>query len=91
MLHAHTHPQAYVSYFATLLGKPLPDLTFGINNSFQYKGFGLDIFFIGVRGMETLNNNILESLFLINFERNRIVEHYLDRWTPGNTWQGRCY
>ena len=67
-----------------VLGKPLPDLTFGINNSFRYKGFGLDIFFIGVRGIEALNNNILESLFPINFDRNRISEHYLNRWTPGN-------
>ena len=76
--------RAITSDDRVVLGKPLPDLTFGINNSFQYKGFGLDIFFIGVRGIEALNNNILESLFPINFERNRIAEHYLNRWTPAN-------
>jgi len=68
-----------------VLGKPLPDLTYGINNSFKYKGLGLDIFFIGVSGIEALNNNVLESLYPINFDRNRIAENYLDRWTPTNT------
>ncbi|MEO1009765.1 MAG: TonB-dependent receptor [Bacteroidota bacterium] len=68
-----------------VLGKPLPDLTYGINNSFRYKGLGLDVLFIGVSGIEALNNNVLESLYPINFDRNRIAEHYLDRWTPTNT------
>jgi TonB-linked SusC/RagA family outer membrane protein len=68
-----------------VLGKPLPDLTYGINNSFRYKGWGLDVLFIGVSGIEALNNNVLESLYPINFDRNRIAVHYQDRWTPENT------
>ncbi|MFS4418790.1 SusC/RagA family TonB-linked outer membrane protein [Maribacter sp. 2307ULW6-5] len=67
-----------------VLGKPLPDLTYGINNRFEYKGIGLDVLFIGVSGIEALNNNVLESLYPINFDRNRIAEQYLDRWTPNN-------
>lgn len=67
-----------------ILGDPFPDYTIGFSNSFQYKGFGLDIQLNAVQGIEALDANIIESLYPINFNRNRIASHYLDRWTPDN-------
>ncbi|MFW5872651.1 MAG: SusC/RagA family TonB-linked outer membrane protein, partial [bacterium] len=67
-----------------VLGDPFPDFTFSLNNSFSYKNFNLEIYLMGVQGIETLNNNILESLKPINFDRNILTEHYLNRWTPEN-------
>ncbi len=67
-----------------ILGSPFPKLIVGLNNSFSYKGFDLNVLFTGVQGVSSLDNNIVESLYPINFERNRIAEHYIDRWTPNN-------
>jgi hypothetical protein len=67
-----------------VLGDPFPDLTFSLNNSFSYKNFNLEIYIMGVKGIETLNSNIIESLKPINFDRNILTEHYTDRWTPAN-------
>lgn len=67
-----------------ILGDPFPDYTIGFNNSFAYKGFRLEALLIAVQGIEALDANIVESLYPINVERNRIAAHYLDRWTPDN-------
>ncbi len=67
-----------------VLGDPFPDVSYGFNNSFSYKGFGLEIYFQGVHGIQTFNANVLESLFPINFERNIMSKHYYGRWTPDN-------
>jgi len=68
----------------TVLGDPFPDLSFGINNSFKYKRLSLDIFVLGVQGIETLDANVTESLYPTNDARNTISEYYFNRWTPGN-------
>ncbi|MBL7768004.1 MAG: TonB-dependent receptor [Flavipsychrobacter sp.] len=39
----------------TILGNPFPDMTFGINNNFSYKGFELNILLQGVQGFEVMN------------------------------------
>ncbi|GHB77687.1 SusC/RagA family TonB-linked outer membrane protein [Persicitalea jodogahamensis] len=67
-----------------ILGSPFPKLLFGLNNSFSYRGFNLEALITAVQGISALDNNIVESLYPINFDRNRIAEHYLDRWTPDN-------
>ncbi len=67
-----------------VLGSPLPKWTIGLNNSFSYKRFNLDVMFVGVAGIKTLDNNVLESLYPINYDRNKIAKYYLDRWTPAN-------
>ena len=41
----------------TDLGSPLPKFTYGINNSFNYKNFGLTVFFTGSYGNKILNYN----------------------------------
>lgn len=67
-----------------ILGDPFPDLTFGFNNRFTFDRFGLEIYILGVQGVETFNNLVAESLYPINKERNHIAQNYLDRWTAGN-------
>ncbi len=67
-----------------ILGDPFPDISYSLNNSFSYKNFNLEIYLLGVHGIETFNANVLESMFPINFDRNIMTEHYLNRWTPEN-------
>jgi len=71
-----------------ILGSPFPDLTYSFNNSFSYKNFNLEIYFLGVHGIQTFNANVLESMFPINFDRNIMSKHYFERWTPENTDTG---
>ncbi|MEZ4989503.1 MAG: TonB-dependent receptor [Saprospiraceae bacterium] len=67
-----------------ILGDPFPDMTFGLNNRFSFDRFNLEIYLIGVQGVETFNNLVAESLYPINKERNHIARNYLDRWTVDN-------
>ena len=67
-----------------VLGDPFPDFTFGFNNSFRYKNISLDVFLMGVQGIETLDGNITESLYPTNSYRNSISRYYKERWTPEN-------
>ena len=69
----------------TIIGNPFPDFSYGIQNSFAYKGWQLDIFFHGQKGADLLNINVIESLYPANFRRNRLADQSLDRWTPQNT------
>ncbi|MHA7110251.1 TonB-dependent receptor [Sunxiuqinia elliptica] len=67
-----------------VLGDGFPDFSFGLDNSFAYKGFSLDVFILGVLGIETLDNNVIESLYPTNAHRNSISKYYQNRWTPEN-------
>src|SRR5690606_22103470 len=44
-----------------ILGDPFPDISYSFNNSFSYKYFNLDIYFVSIHGIHTFNANILES------------------------------
>ncbi|WP_177214970.1 TonB-dependent receptor [Maribacter stanieri] len=68
----------------TIIGSPFPDFTYGIQNSFSYKNFQLDVFFQGQEGAELININLIESLYPANFRRNRQSRTIIDRWTPQN-------
>lgn len=68
----------------TIIGKPFPDFTWGLTNSFSYKGFELSAFIEGVHGVSMLNNNLVDMYYPINFRRNKLAPVYLNRWTPGN-------
>ncbi|MFI2741650.1 TonB-dependent receptor [Zhouia sp. PK063] len=68
----------------TIIGKPFPDYTWGFTNNLKYKRFNLSIYVQGVQGVSTLNNNLVDSYFPVNFRRNRFAEPYLNRWTPDN-------
>ncbi|MEL6556710.1 MAG: TonB-dependent receptor [Bacteroidota bacterium] len=66
-------------------GNPLPDFTFGIRNSFKYKGVSLDIFIDGQFGAELANANLARSIYPQQPTRNRFAFVVDDRWTPENT------
>ncbi len=68
----------------TIIGKPFPDYTWGWTNTFKYKNVRLSVFIDGTEGISTLNNNLVDNYFPINFRRNRFAEPYLNRWTPNN-------
>lgn len=67
-----------------ILGKSLPDFTYGFSNNFEYKGLSLAIFLEGQHGASIINNAAVDSYFPISFRRNRMAELYLNRWTPSN-------
>ena len=73
----------------TLIGNPLPGITYGINNSISYKNFSLDFFIQGVGKVDILNQNLLEALFPLDPLRNTLADPILNRWTadnPGSKW-----
>ncbi len=68
-----------------VLGDPFPDFTYGLQNSFKYKNFQLDIFLQGQQGSDLLNINAIESLYPSNSRRNQFAKQGVNRWTPSNT------
>ena len=70
---------------AKIIGNPAPDFIYGINNTFQYKNFGLSFFIQAVQGADLLNINVIESMYPANRRRNRLADIALNRWTPSNT------
>ncbi|MCB0688015.1 MAG: hypothetical protein KDC53_15870, partial [Saprospiraceae bacterium] len=67
----------------TFIGSAQPDFSFGINNTFSYKGFDLNLFIQGVSGNQIVNFN----KFLIeqqNGTSNITLEYFANRWTPQN-------
>ncbi|MBO1363455.1 TonB-dependent receptor [Prevotella sp. A2931] len=82
--HNYDNDDRITSEDRTILGKPFPDVTFGITNTFKYKNFTLGVFLQGVYGISTLDVNVLESLYPTNEYRNRLAKYYKNRWTPSN-------
>ncbi len=65
----------------TLIGSPIPDLTYGFNLSAGYKGFDFSVFFQGVYG-----NEIYRGFSRLDFENVNLPVSRLNRWTgPGST------
>ena len=67
----------------TILGNPFPKFTLGLNNTFSYKGFSLDVFLEGKFGYELANFTDIDSENPIDDLRNRQT-YVLNRWTPQN-------
>jgi TonB-dependent starch-binding outer membrane protein SusC len=67
-----------------ILGNSFPTLTWGLSNSFSYKGFNLSVFIEGVHGIDMHNVNLVDTYFPVNFRRNKFAEPYLNRWTASN-------
>lgn len=67
----------------TNIGHFLPDFSYGLNATANWKNFDLSLFVQGVSGNEVLNTNIydLEGMTRL-FNAGTAV---LDRWTPENT------
>ncbi|ACU60324.1 SusC/RagA family TonB-linked outer membrane protein [Chitinophaga pinensis] len=67
-----------------ILGKSLPDFTYGITNTFGFRRVSLSVFLEGSKGGSVLNNAAIDSYFPISFRRNKLAKPYLNRWTPEN-------
>lgn len=67
----------------TIIGNANPDFTYGIVNSFEYKGFDFSFFLQGVQGNDIVNANLLE-IGSLNGETNVLTEFYENHWTPSN-------
>lgn len=66
----------------TQIGKPLPDVTFGLNISLGYKGFDLNVLAQGVSG----NDIYAAYLRTDRPTTNRPLHYFTERWTgPGDT------
>lgn len=64
-----------------ILGSPIPDLIYGFNVGFDYKGFDFAADFNGTVGNEVYNSKKQVRFNTYNFETS-----YLDRWTgPGTS------
>jgi TonB-dependent starch-binding outer membrane protein SusC len=72
-----------------ILGNPHPDLMFGWNNTFNYKGFNLRAIFAGQLGglIYDLRREIMWNVDG-NFNVNREM---LDRWRPGDATTDKIY
>lgn len=69
-----------------IIGDPNPDLSMGLNLTFRYKAFSLDMFFAGDFGFD-IQNHMKRQLLSMNYgnlSTNRGVE-ILNAWTPTNT------
>ncbi|WP_124980226.1 SusC/RagA family TonB-linked outer membrane protein [Nonlabens xiamenensis] len=64
-----------------IIGDPNQDFTFGINNTFRYKDFDLNVFFQGAVGGDIYSFTFSE---LAGGAANATTE-VLDRWSPSNT------
>ncbi len=67
-----------------ILGNSIPDLAFGFNNTFRYKGLSLTVFIRGMQGFEAVNGAAAEIFNSVNSGSNKHVD-LLNRWTPSNT------
>jgi hypothetical protein len=67
-----------------VLANPLPDFTYGLNLSANYKNFDLNLFITGVEGVDVYNTNKydLEGGAGRAFNGSTVL---LNSWTPGNT------
>ncbi|PRP68273.1 hypothetical protein BST86_03690 [Nonlabens agnitus] len=66
----------------TILGNALPDYTYGLSNTFSYKGLELFVFFQGNEGQDIYNASRFELENQSSF-KNQLTTT-LDRWTPQN-------
>jgi TonB-linked SusC/RagA family outer membrane protein len=66
----------------TILGQAQPKYIFGFTNNFSYKGFDLNIFFVGSQGNSIYNINRYELESMTGISNQSAVT--LDRWTPEN-------
>jgi len=66
-----------------IIGDPNPDFTWGLNNTFRYKGFDLNIFFQGSQGNDLYSFMLLEMELMSGYNNSTV--RALDRWTPTHT------
>ncbi len=65
-----------------ILGDAFPDMTYGLNGSFGYGNFDLNVFFLGVAGVDIYNADRMQGLDA-SYPFNLYAEAE-NRWTPSN-------
>ena len=65
-----------------MIGDPNPDFFGGINNSFSYKNWSLDVYMQGTYGNDLYF--LRETGLLLGDDRQSKLVQALDRWTPDN-------
>lgn len=72
----------------TYLGKDVPDITYGVNVNFQYKGIELSAFGQGVHGVDVRFDNEQAWAF---FDYANPRKYHLKRWSVNNPNPGAAY
>jgi TonB-linked SusC/RagA family outer membrane protein len=65
----------------TKLGHGLPDFTYGLTNSFQYKNFDLSILVQGVQGVNIINGNNRQTI-TGNHNQNSVTKYFNNYYDP---------
>lgn len=63
------------------IGNTIPKFSYGLNASFNYKGFDLNLLFQGLAGVHGYNQNTFTYL---NLETRTITTKWRDAWSPDN-------
>ncbi len=63
----------------TTIGNAMPDYTFGMTNTFSYKGFTLDVLFTGSQGNDIFNASRIDLEGMVDNKNQSTA--VLDRWT----------
>lgn len=69
------------SFDRTILGRSEPRFTWGLSNTFKYKGFRLYIFIHGVQGKSQVNSLLSEGGVQSGVRHNTIIKNW---WTSSN-------
>nr|MBX2876567.1 SusC/RagA family TonB-linked outer membrane protein [Saprospiraceae bacterium] len=67
----------------TFLGDAIPDLSFGLNFTANYKDFDFGLFIQGVSGIDIWNGKRLQ--FILDGSGGNKITEVIDAWTPQNT------
>lgn len=68
----------------TVLGNSIPAFSWGMTNTFSYRGLSLAVNVFGVHDVQLYNTSLVNTYFPYNFRRNRLAAPILNRWTPDN-------
>ncbi len=66
-----------------VVGHGLPDFTYGLNNSLQYKNFDLNVLVQGVQGVNIINGNY-RQIITGNHNQNTLYKYFNNYFDPAN-------
>jgi TonB-linked SusC/RagA family outer membrane protein len=67
----------------TVVGHGLPDFTYGLTNTFQYKNFDLNILVQGVEGVNIINGNYRQAI-TGNYNQNTLYKYFNNYFDPAS-------
>ncbi len=69
----------------TVIGDPNPDFTYGLNTTLSYRNLSLDLFFVGVQGVDVFNANLQKLTNVGQGNSNVLEDAYLKAWRGEGT------